>query len=133
MAKMKSLGATLSVASNTVGGINTITLPESDVADIDLTTHDSTAREYAGGLADFGVVNVTGKFDPADTGQAYLSDSANQGGDPVACVVTFSDGSTASFSAVVKGFGVTVGDVDTPVEFSASLRISGDVTYAAGA
>lgn len=133
MSKMKSLGATLSVASNLVGGLNGITIPESDAADIDLTTHESPAREYAGGLADFGVVTVTGKYDPSDTGQSYLADPANQGGDPVACVVTFSDSTTASFSAVVKGFGVTVGDVDSAVEFSASLRISGEVTYGAGA
>lgn len=133
MAKMKSLGASITVASNTIGGLNGITIPESESADIDVTTHDSDAKEYLGGLSDFGVVTLTGKYNRSDTGQAYLSNPANQGGAPVACVVTFSDSSTASFDAVVKGFGVTVGDVDSAVEFTASLRISGDVTYAAGA
>lgn len=131
MAKIKALGATITVATNNIGGLNGITIPESVAADVDVTTHDSTAREYIGGLVDSGTVTLTGKFNIADTGQTYLRTAANQGGSPVACVVTLSDDSTASFNAVVVGFGTNVGDVDGAVEFTASLRISGAVTYAA--
>lgn len=131
MAKITSLGATITVAGTNVGGLNSISIPESDAADIDLTTLESTAKEYAGGLSDFGTVTLSGKFNISDTGQSYLRNPANQGGTAVACVVTFSDDSTATFDAVVKGFGTEIGDTDTAVDFTASLRISGDVVYAA--
>lgn len=131
MAKIKALGVTLTVGGTAVTGLNSITVPESEAPDIDVTTHDSTAKEFVGGLSDFGTVTLSGKFNAADSGQTYLRTPANQGGDPVPIVITLSDATTITFNAVVKGFGTTVGDVDTAVEFSSSLRISGPVTYTA--
>ena len=131
MAKIKSFGVAVSVASNTIGGLTDVSIPESEVTDIDVTTHDTSGgyKEYVGGLKDGGVVTLSGDYNISDTGQTYLRTAANQGGDPVACVVTFSDTSTASFNAVVKGYGVT-NPLDDVVGFTASLRISGAVTYA---
>lgn len=130
MAKIRAFGASISVATNDIGSINGIEIPESDAAEIDVTTHDSTAKEFLGGLTDFGTVTMSGKYDIADNGQIYLRTPANQGGSAVACVVTFSDDSTATFNAVVKGFGTSVGDTDGTVDFTASLRVSGAITYA---
>lgn len=131
MAKIKAFGAAISVASNDIGGVNTISISESESADIDVTTHDSTAKEFLGGLTDFGTVTISGKYNISDTGQAYLRNADNQGGAAVACEITFSDDSTASFNAVLKGFGVEVEDVDGTVNFTATLKVSGAITYAA--
>lgn len=134
MAKIKSFGVAVSVASNIIGGLTDVSLPEVEVTDVDITTHDSPDdfKEYVGGLKDAGVMTLTGKYNISDAGQAYLRAPANQGGDAVAVVVTFSDNSTATFNAVVKGYGVG-NPLDDAVEFTSSLRISGQIIYAAGA
>ena len=132
MAKIRSFGVAVSVATINIGGLTDVQLPEVEVTDIDTTTHDSSGgyKEYVGGLKDGGVVTLSGKYDIADTGQVYLRAPANQGGAAVAVIVMFSDGSTATFDAVVKGYGIT-NPLDEDVQFSSSLRISGSVTYAA--
>ena len=132
MAKIKSFGVTVTVASNTIGGLKSVDIPETEVTDIDVTTHDSSGgyREFVGGLKDGGTVTLGGAYDIANTGQTYLRTAANQGGAPVAVVVTFSDDSTASFNAFVKGYGVT-NPLDENVEFTSSLKVSGPVTFAA--
>ena len=133
MAKIRSFGVAVSVATNDIGGLEDVSIPEVEVADIDITTHDSSGgyREFVGGLKDGGTVTLSGKYNISDAGQTYLRTAANQGGDAVAVVVTFSDDSTCSFNAVVKGYGVT-NPLDESVMFSSSLKISGAVTYAAG-
>jgi len=132
MAKIKSFGVTVTVASNLVGGLTDVSIPEVEVTDIDTTTHDTSGgyRTFVGGLKDGGVLTLSGLFDVADVGQAYLRTPANQGGTAVAVVVTFSDLTTASFNAVVKGCG-TSNPLDENVTFTASLKISGAVTYTA--
>lgn len=131
MAKIKSFGVAVSVATNDIGELTDVSIPEIDVNFVDITTHDSTGgfREFVGGLKDGGTLTLTGAYDISDTGQTYLRTPANQGGSAVAVVVTFSDDSTASFDAVVGGYG-TSNPLDDKVEFTASLKISGDVTYA---
>jgi predicted secreted protein len=44
--------------------------------------------------------------------------------------VTFSDDSTATFTAIVGGYSTT-NPLDDTVDFSASLKVTGAVTYAA--
>jgi len=134
MAKIRSFGVAITVATNAIGGVESITIPETEMTDIDITTHDSTGgyKEYVGGLKDGGIVQINGKYDIGNTGQTYLRTAANQTGTAVACEITFSDGSTCSFDAVLKGYGVD-NPLDEAVTFTASLRISGAVVYAAGA
>jgi len=130
MAKIKSFGISVSVDSNIIGGLTDVSIPEVEVTDIDTTTHDTAGgyRTFVGGLKDGGVLTISGLYDIENTGQAFLRNPANQGGEPVACTVTFSDASEATFDAVVKGYGVT-NPLDENVTFSASLRISGPVAY----
>ena len=131
---IKSFGVTVSVGGTAVLGLVDVSLPEVAVTDIDVTTHASTDsyREFIGGLKDGGVMTLSGKYLIADTGQVKLRDKAQQGGNPVAIVVEFSDNSTASFNAVIKGYGVS-NPLDEDVTFTSSLKISGPVTYAVGA
>lgn len=134
MAKIKSFGVTVTVDGNAIGGLTDVSIPEVEVTEIDITSHDSEGgyKEYVGGLKDGGTVTLTGKYNIADTGQAYLADADNQGADAVAVVVTFSDTSTCGFNAIVKGYGAT-NPLDDAVDFSASLKITGAVTYTAAA
>ncbi len=134
MAKIVSFGTSVSVASNIIGGLTGVDIPETDINDVETTTHDTPGgnRTYAGGLKDGGVMTLSGLYDIENAGQAYLRNKDNQGGEPVACTVVFSDGSEAEFEAVVKGYGVSV-DLDGSVVFTSSLRISGPVDYTAGA
>lgn len=133
MAKIRSFGASFSFDGTTVNGITDISLPEVSTAEIDITSHDETGgfRKFLGGLKDGGTMTVTGKYDIADSGQDKLRLETDDG-TAKACVVTFSDGSTATFNAVLLGYGVT-NPLDDAVEFNASLKISGTIVYAAGA
>ena len=132
MAKIKSFGVSVSVATNDIGGLTDVSIPETEVTDVDTTTHDTEGgyRTFVGGLKDGGTLTLSGNYDIADTGQSYLRLPANQGGAAVAVIVTFSDLSTASFNAVVKGYG-TSNPLDDVVTFTSSLRISGPVNYEA--
>lgn len=129
---IKSFGVTVTVGGTAVLGLVDVSLPEVDVTDIDVTTHASEDgyREFVGGLKDGGVMTLSGKYLIGDAGQVKLRDPEQQGGDPVAIVVTFSDLSTAEFDAVIKGYGVN-NPLDEDVQFTSSLKISGPVTYAA--
>jgi predicted secreted protein len=130
MAKIKSFGVAVSVATNAIGGLTDVSVSGTDVTFVDITTHDSTGgfKEFVGGLKDGGTLELSGKYDIADTGQIYLR--ANPG-ESASCVVTLSDSSTASFTAIVGGYSIT-NPLDDAVDFSASLKITGAVTYAAG-
>jgi len=131
MAKIPSIGAVITIGGSVVGGVDSFTIPEGDIAEIDVTTLDSDAKEYVAGLADNGTFTISGKYDKADAGQVYCRTAANQGGAPKACSVAFSDGSNYEFNAILKAPGASGGGVDSAVEFSVSLRISGEVTWAA--
>lgn len=133
MGKIRSFGVTVTVNASTIGGLTEVSIPEVEVTDVDVTTHDSLGgfKEFKGGLKDGGTVTLTGAYDSADAGQTYLRTAANQGGNPVACVVSFSDGSKATFNAFVKGYGVT-NPLDDKVEFTSGLKVSGPITYAGG-
>ena len=130
---MKGFGVAVTVDSNDIGDLTDASIPGIDTTDIDITTHDSTGgwREFLAGLKDGGTLELTGILDLDDTGQAYLA--GNVGGAAVAVVLTFSDTSTASFSAYVKNFNNPGNPLDDKVEFSSSLKITGAVTYAAAA
>lgn len=129
---IKSFGVTVSVASNNIGGLTDVNLSGTDVSFVDTTTHGSADgfKEFVGGLKDGGTIELTGAYKIADAGQTYLRAAANQGGAPVAVVVEFSDGSTASCSAVVGPYTVS-NPQDDKVEFTSTLKVSGKVTFAA--
>ena len=131
MAKIKSYGVAVTVATNAIGGLTDVNVSGTEVNFVDVTTHDSSGgyKEFVGGLKDGGTLDLTGAYNIADTGQVYLR--ANPG-TSAACVVTFSDTSTATFTAIVGGYS-TSNPLDDKVEFTASLKITGAVTYAAGA
>jgi predicted secreted protein len=129
MAKIRSFGIGVTVATNAIGGLTDVSLPGVDVSIIDVTSHDSSGgyREFVSGLKDAGNIELTGKYDYSNVGQAYLR---NNPGASAAFVVTFSDGTKASFTALVGGY--TAGNpLDDSVEFTCSSKITGAITWAA--
>jgi predicted secreted protein len=112
-----------------VTNLTDVNIPEADRTIIDTTTHDTTGdyRTFVGGLKDGGTMTVSGKY----PGGAGL-DADDDDGTAKAVVVTFSDSSTATFDAILLGYGAT-NPLDDSVGWSASLKISGPVAFAAGA
>ncbi len=128
MAKIKSYGVEVTIATNIIGGLTDANLGGSDVAIIDTTTHDGDGwKTSVGGLKDGGTIELSGDYDFDDVGQAYFI--ANLGA-AKAFVVTLSDDSTATFTAIVGKFDLT-NPLDEVVKFSASAKVTGAVVYAA--
>jgi predicted secreted protein len=103
---------------------------DGQAAEIDKTNLKSTAKEWLMGLQDFGNFNIDVSYvkDASAPGQAALR-AAKASRALKTFKVTFSDASTATFKAYVMNAPVS-GSVDSKVDSSFTLRISGDVTFA---
>lgn len=131
MAKTKALGTTITFGATPVGALKSVgeVTPESE--ELDSTTLDSPGgyREFAQGFKDSGECPLTGLLDKSDAGQVALR-AGYASGAVTACVITYPDSTTVSFSAYVKSYTMGSADVDGMVGFAATLRISGAVTVA---
>jgi len=125
MAKSKAFGTTVSVNAVAITGINDITLSGAEVPFIDITTNDSTAKEFVAGLIDNGTLELTGKFDNASTGQDYLR--ANTGLSK-AFIITLPSTATIGFNAVIGAMNESISFEGT-VDFSISCKVDGAKTY----
>ena len=100
---------------------------DGQAAEIDVTSLQSTAKEFRMGLQDFGNFKVDVNHLSADAGQALLrtlkaSRASRQ------FKVTFSNAQTAVFTAYVLTAPIS-GSVDSKVDSSFDLRITGDVVF----
>jgi len=100
---------------------------DGQAAEIDVTHLQSAAKEFIMGLQDFGGFNIDVNYLPDDPGQSEAR-AAKAARTKKQFVATFSDGTTATFSAYVLSGSVS-GGVDAKVDSSFSLRITGDVTF----
>ncbi len=129
MAKTKSFGTIITVGGTAVGGVTSISRSGADRNFPDITTHDSAGgyREYVPGLKEGGTCEISGMFDAADAGQDLL----RTGSDTVqAVVITLPNTKTISFSAYIQPPSEDI-PLDDAVTFTASLKITGAITYAA--
>jgi len=132
---IKSQGATLGrgdAASpevyTAIANIQSFNLSGVEANDIDVTDLSSTGKEFLQGLEDPGSVDITGFYDSANTSHQAIRDAV--GGSTVTNYrVTLSDSSTITFAALVQSFALDIA-VDGAVELSATLKISGGITYA---
>lgn len=127
MAKTKSFGTSVTVGATAIGGLSDISISGADVPFIDMTTHDSTAKEFVSGLIDYGTLELSGKLNHADAGQDALRTGT---GTSAAFVVTLPNASTISFSAIIGGMSETI-PLEGTVDFSISCKITGAKTYSA--
>jgi len=102
---------------------------DGESSEIDTTNLVSTAKEYRLGLQDFGNFQMEYDVDYSSTGQDVLR-AAQASGDTKTFLLTFPDASTATFQAIVKNAQSLSGGVDQVLTGSASLRITGAVTFA---
>lgn len=127
-------GASLTIATLDVGLIRDISGPGISFDTIDITNHDSSGwREFMPGLGDGGQVTFTVVWDKTDAGQIGLTGIlAESPPTEKACVLTQSDGASWTFDAVLDGITAN-NPVDGEISADISLKVSGAVTYAAGA
>ena len=127
MAKTKSFGTSVTVGATAIGGLTDISLSGADVPFIDMTTHDSSAKEFVSGLIDYGTLELSGKLNNADAGQDALRTGT---GDSAAFIVTLPNASTIGFNAIIGGMSETI-PLEGTVDFSISCKITGEKTYSA--
>lgn len=134
----RALGTTLSIGEvpTLVAGLTSIGGLELSADTIDVTTLDSEDgyREFIGGFKDGGEVAVEGFFDPTTgKGQKELYDLF-ESGEVEAFVITFpvTLGASWEFDGIVTAFG-TGADLEDPLSFSGSIKVSGKPTLTVGA
>ncbi len=113
-----------------IGRLSKVSEIAPEAEEIEVTTLDSQGgyREYIQGRRDAGTIELSGFLDSANAGQAALR-TAFDNGSAGRFEVLFADGSTASFSAFVKKYGIGAAQVDGAVEFTAILRVSGAIVF----
>ncbi len=129
----KSLGTALSCTTGgktvTIGRVKSISELKMDSEMIDTTTLDAAGgfRTYCQGARDAGEMTVEGYLDADEAGQSTLR-QLYSGGEAAPFTLSFPDGQTASFTALVKTVWLGAAQVDGVVGFGAALRLSGGVT-----
>lgn len=96
-------------------------------AEIDVTHLESTAKEFLMGLQDFGTFQLDVNYLPDDPGQVEAR-AAKASQTKKLFLITFSDNNTAQFQGFVLSASIS-GGVDSKVDSSMSIRVSGDVTF----
>lgn len=113
-----------------VGYITGFSGPDGQAAEIDISSFESTAKEFVLGLSDEGNVSVDFRGEPTGSaGQANLI-SLKQSGDKTAVGLKLSDSSTTliNFDGYVKSYSLS-GGVDDAVNGNTVIRITGAVTW----
>jgi len=106
--------------------------PGGERPDIDVSSLDSTAREYLPGLKDNGDFSFTANFLGADAQHVLIRDTDTaETTDATNFRITFTDvgATTATFAAFVKQYRPS-GSVDAAVVANVTMRVTGDVTWA---
>lgn len=128
-----AFGSTMTFEGTQVKELTRIRINLGTVDDVDLThmESDDDTEEFVPGLIRTGTIDIEGNFVPTDPGQQALI-TALQGRTSGAVVVTCSDGGAATFTgtAFYKSF---VPDLEftRKASFTASMRVSGKLTFAA--
>ena len=123
--------STLTIDGTAIGAIKSYSGFDGEASELDVTHLASTAKEFLIGLINNGTFGIEYFPDFTDAGQDALRAAAISGA-TVAMVLSLPTGSpmeTATFNAVVKNAHSLSGAVDAPLEGSASLLISGAVTW----
>lgn len=133
----RALGTVLKIGESspvTVAGLTSIGGLELSADTIDITTLDSDGgyREFIGGFKDAGEVSLEGYFIPeTGKGQKELYDLF-ESGNTEKFTIEFPNGMASwEFDGVVTGFS-TSADLEDPLSFSATIKVSGAPTLTVG-
>jgi hypothetical protein len=125
--------AVSTASSAVVGAVVDLSGPNSQGSEIDITTFDSTAKEFLMGLRDEGSISINLIRDTSNAGQTNLiADQASRARRKL--VIDFSTrvmatsviGSRLTMDAYVQSFAYTAG-ADDAVKAAVSFRITGAV------
>lgn len=125
----KSLGTVFFLNDAVVGKLSSISEITCDSEMIDVTTLSDDCRRYMQGAKDAGEIRLTGFHEKNDAGQHALRALYESGEEAQACI-TFPDGMTASFPALVKSHALGAAQVDGAIGFVCVLRATGKVVVA---
>lgn len=138
MPKFAAQGTSLTFNSIDIANIRNISGPDASKEEVDVTDHDSTAREFIPGLKDYGTLTLECNYNPNDPGQQALRanfEGTSQTG--VECVLTppaaaSSSGTlTLTFNAFVQTMPTEFPGTDVaPATRTFTLRLTGAVTEA---
>lgn len=98
---------------------------DGEASEIDITNLNSTAKEYAVGLKDFGAFSLEIHPDFDDPGQNVLRTAGNS---TKTIEIELPNGKTATFACLVKNADSLNGGVDAVLTGTVALKISGPVT-----
>ena len=142
MGKIKSQGTAFHVSNENadttayatttfvkVNGLRSIGDPDGEAAEIDTTDLDSEATEFEMGLPDNGKFSISGHVVDGDTGQLELRET-RAAQEKRWAKITNSKGKIAYCKAVFPRVSDLGAEVNGVVPFSATVRISGGITYA---
>ena len=126
----KSLGTTLTFNDIPVGTLSSISEINCDSELIDVTTLSSKdgCKEFIQGAKDAGEIKLGGFHVREEAGQMALREAYNAG-EPGTAVITFPDGMTVAFPALVKSHALGAAQVDGAIAFSCVLRAVGQVVF----
>ena len=120
---------------NAIAEVKSFNGPNGQRAEIDVSNFDSSAKEFLGGLTDYGELSLNVNFRPDDTnGQvALFTDTSAASPTTYDWQIVFNDASqhTLVFQAYVKSFPPT-GSTDGAIEATIGLRVTGAVTLQSG-
>lgn len=127
----KSLGTTFSFGGTLIGTLSSVSELTCDSELLDVTTLDTPdgCRRFMQGAKDAGEIRLTGFHEKNDAGQAALRSAYESGLCADACI-TFPDGMTATFPALVKSCALGAAQVDSAIAFICVLRANGKVVFA---
>jgi predicted secreted protein len=97
----------------------------------DVTTHDSVGgfKEYIATLKEPGEVSLEGNMWPNDAGQIEILDHF-EGGDEREMIITYPEGDTWTFNALISAFSYGEADAEGVLRFTATVRITGMPVFA---
>lgn len=133
MAAITANTTTLTYDGVAIADIVSITTPSISIATIDTTSIADVYRTFLGGTIDSGEMSLEIQYDPNEAGAAKLEAEweATAAAAPTAkgVVITFSDGSTYTFNAILTSMSVSAA-IDAVVTASVNLKVSGAITVA---
>lgn len=118
--------------TNYIGEVKTISdIGNTASADVEVTHLTSEAKEYLGGLPDYGEITITGNWIPTDLGQTDLqADELTRATDTLSVEMP-NHGKKVSGTAYVKAFAINNVGVDQPLQFTCTFKMTGKLTFAA--
>ena len=125
---LRSKGTVITIDGIQVAETYSFSGPTGTTTFIDATHFGSNAVEKIADVADYGQFTFSASLLVGDPGQAALI-AKRQSGDSAAFVVTYADGTTLGFSALITGF-VPAGSVRERLTVSVTLEITGEPVWA---